>query len=321
MRRNLLLWVLLISVFSGCSHVQKKPLPSPTSTNVVQKIPVLEQTPTFASVDSENKFSSASKMEASPTSPATVSPLRPSDITNALAVVAWFKKVLARKRFDSLSVVMVKDIGFFAKEGYEPTFPPSQAIEKIRNAFSESGQCLGYSEGGFGVGYGLEIIVGGAQWGNECRECKYGAFWFVRDDEGRLFLEGVEYIWNLQEEKELAIGRSNDHRWHTCEDVHPEVLKCGKALPSRLVVGKYAYVNLTPPLPNRVRAGVGKHYSVIGRIQPGQVVKVIDGPVCADGWAWWKIKTEDGGVIGWTAEGDDHDYWLVSCPGTSKCSP
>jgi hypothetical protein len=40
-------------------------------------------------------------------------------------------------------------------------------------------------------------------------------------------------------------------------------------------------------------------------------MKVIEGPVCADGLIFWKVENNsipDG--TGWTAEGDGAEYWL-----------
>ncbi len=48
---------------------------------------------------------------------------------------------------------------------------------------------------------------------------------------------------------------------------------------------------------------------IVTRLGFGQVVDVIEGPVVADGFTWWKI--DDGlGNIGWVAEGDGTDEWL-----------
>lgn len=97
--------------------------------------------------------------------------------------------------------------------------------------------------------------------------------------------------------------------------------QCAGARPSRLTVGKYAAVSTDPPLANRLRSGPGKSYPIVGKIQPGEVMQVLDGPRCADGWAWWKVRELDTGLIGWTAEGDLDAYWLVPCEDAATCEP
>jgi TolB protein len=44
----------------------------------------------------------------------------------------------------------------------------------------------------------------------------------------------------------------------------------------------------------------------------GQVFDVLEGPVCADGYAWWKIDLE--GLVGWAVEGQPREYWLEPYP-------
>jgi hypothetical protein len=79
---------------------------------------------------------------------------------------------------------------------------------------------------------------------------------------------------------------------------------------TRLAVGMRAFTNKEPPVPNRLRAEAGIEYEVVGRIQPGEIVRIEEGPVCSDGWVWWKVRTETGGYTGWAAEGDANEYWL-----------
>jgi hypothetical protein len=41
------------------------------------------------------------------------------------------------------------------------------------------------------------------------------------------------------------------------------------------------------------------------------VVKVIKGPICADGLIFWKLENDSiPSGVGWTAEGDGQEYWL-----------
>jgi len=62
---------------------------------------------------------------------------------------------------------------------------------------------------------------------------------------------------------------------------------------------------------NRVRSGPGIVNEIIAQLNPGTVVKILEGPVCADGLVFWKVESDlipDG--IGWTAEGDGVEYYL-----------
>ena len=88
---------------------------------------------------------------------------------------------------------------------------------------------------------------------------------------------------------------------------------------TRLWVGGYAAVSLDPPLPNNVREGPGTNYPLIGDIQPGYPMEILDGPECANNWTWWKVRSLADGLVGWTAEGDAKGYWLIPCPPDSEC--
>jgi len=96
-----------------------------------------------------------------------------------------------------------------------------------------------------------------------------------------------------------ANARSSD--WRACHD----------APLSRLRIGMRAYVSFDPPLANRVRVEAGTHAQIIGYIDPGEEIAVIEGPACADGWVWWRVRSAATGLTGWTAEGDENDYWLI----------
>lgn len=96
---------------------------------------------------------------------------------------------------------------------------------------------------------------------------------------------------------------------------------CLDSLPTRLRVGLFAYVNPEPPLPNNVRSDAGKSHQVIGDIEAGGAMKILEGPQCVDGWVWWKVRSLDTELQGWTAEGNNKNYWLIPCESRSKCAP
>ena len=78
---------------------------------------------------------------------------------------------------------------------------------------------------------------------------------------------------------------------------------------TRLKVWDYASV--AEGNPNRVRSGPSTNDPVIAQIYPGAIVRITEGPICADGLVFWRVEnaTIPGGA-GWTAEGDRTDYWL-----------
>ena len=90
---------------------------------------------------------------------------------------------------------------------------------------------------------------------------------------------------------------------------------CAGSYPSRLHVGDRAYISYDPPLPNRVRSEPNTVAAVIGYLQVGERMEIIDGPICNSGWVWWRVRSLDtAGLVGWTAEGDESGYWLVPLP-------
>jgi hypothetical protein len=85
---------------------------------------------------------------------------------------------------------------------------------------------------------------------------------------------------------------------------------CPGAPPFILTLGDWARVSIDPPLPSSIRSSPGSGGDVIGEAQPGDNLLVIDGPQCANGYTWWKVRSLDG-LEGWAVEGDSAAYWLV----------
>lgn len=78
---------------------------------------------------------------------------------------------------------------------------------------------------------------------------------------------------------------------------------------TRLTAGGQAKVMGAPSdLPNRVRSEPVVGNNIIGEIYPGTILRVLEGPVCANGLVFWKVESET--VTGWTAEGDGTEYYL-----------
>jgi hypothetical protein len=86
---------------------------------------------------------------------------------------------------------------------------------------------------------------------------------------------------------------------------------CG-GLPRRLIVGEQGWVIPDGQGSVKVRSAPSKSGSEIGRMPEGTIFDVLDGPTCADGWAWWHIKS-DNGLEGWVSEGGD-SYFVEPYP-------
>jgi len=86
---------------------------------------------------------------------------------------------------------------------------------------------------------------------------------------------------------------------------------CQGDYPTTLQLDGRAKVSPDPPQPNRVRAEPSLKGKIIGELQPGEGMTLIEGPVCTDGWIWWKILSDDHRLTGWMAEGDGDMYWMI----------
>jgi hypothetical protein len=79
---------------------------------------------------------------------------------------------------------------------------------------------------------------------------------------------------------------------------------------TRLTAGGRANVILSS-LPNEVRSEPSVNEPSFALLPTGSVVQVIEGPLCEDGFVFWKVAGAliPGGV-GWTAEGNLQEYFL-----------
>jgi len=83
---------------------------------------------------------------------------------------------------------------------------------------------------------------------------------------------------------------------------------CEGTLPSILQIGSSAQVSNTDGIPLRVREAPGG--AVLTEITEGTQFDVLGGPECFDGYTWWQIELASG-TAGWSAEGDNEDYWVA----------
>lgn len=86
---------------------------------------------------------------------------------------------------------------------------------------------------------------------------------------------------------------------------------CSGLYASRLRVGDQAYVSYNPPLANNVRQNPSLSARLLGKLQPGEEMTIVDGPECNNNMVWWYIQASGRNLRGWTSEGDIENYWLV----------
>lgn len=83
-------------------------------------------------------------------------------------------------------------------------------------------------------------------------------------------------------------------------------VNCPGAPASRIVVGRGARV-APGGTANNLRDKPSTSGKVLTQVPPGTYFNVLDGPSCAENYAWWKV---DIGQIGWMAEGDSKQYFM-----------
>jgi serine/threonine protein kinase len=90
-----------------------------------------------------------------------------------------------------------------------------------------------------------------------------------------------------------------------------EMVDCPNVQASRLLVGELARVTFTGGA-NRLRTSTSTESELVASIPEGGSFTVLEGPRCADSFAWYRVDYN--GAVGWTAEGDEDEYWLESIP-------
>jgi len=87
-----------------------------------------------------------------------------------------------------------------------------------------------------------------------------------------------------------------------------EPVSCQGNLQTRLMIDGKAQVSLNG-ISNKLRKIADTSGTIIDSIKAGTVMKIVEGPKCADGYTWWRVRAPNG-ISGWTAEGDDSGYFL-----------
>ena len=71
------------------------------------------------------------------------------------------------------------------------------------------------------------------------------------------------------------------------------------AVPTEIAIGIYVRVSGTEGNDLSFRAEPGTNYARLKIVAEGAVLKVLNGPVEADGYVWWQVQDVSDGVVGW----------------------
>ncbi|MCA9890949.1 MAG: SH3 domain-containing protein [Anaerolineae bacterium] len=77
-----------------------------------------------------------------------------------------------------------------------------------------------------------------------------------------------------------------------------------------LTIGGGAVINTTDGDRLNMRSGPGVDFSRLARLADGAQVIVLEGPVAADGFVWWRVRTVDG-TEGWVVQSADDVRTLI----------
>ncbi|MCA9904134.1 MAG: SH3 domain-containing protein, partial [Anaerolineae bacterium] len=108
-----------------------------------------------------------------------------------------------------------------------------------------------------------------------------------------------------------------------CQDLPPPVdppADCAGLFAVNVAVGMRARVTLQPGSRNNVRQSADTSASTVTTLQPGEEFDILGGPVCADGYRWWEVRTTSN-QVGWTADGDARYRSIepATAPTTNTC--
>ena len=86
------------------------------------------------------------------------------------------------------------------------------------------------------------------------------------------------------------------------------VVACSGTLPSRLHINER--VRQRTAMQSFIHTQPTVASSTVGQVVPGLVMRVLEGPRCANGFTWWRVQY--GRVSGWVIEISGGEYWLES---------
>ena len=71
---------------------------------------------------------------------------------------------------------------------------------------------------------------------------------------------------------------------------------------------------------HNVRSQPNTSGRILGQISNGQIVDVLDGPVCGNNMWWWYVRSTSSALTGWSAEAGGGVWWLANYTGGPVCT-
>ncbi len=96
---------------------------------------------------------------------------------------------------------------------------------------------------------------------------------------------------------------------------------CVDAAPTRLDIGDEVTVLKDDADLYRIRNQAGMDSVITAQVKAGEKLTVIDGPICADKFVWWKLQNKDGSISGWGVEGDKTHYFIGADSAAATAEP
>jgi hypothetical protein len=117
-----------------------------------------------------------------------------------------------------------------------------------------------------------------------------------------------DFIWWRLDDGEGNIGWAAEGDGET-EWISPQI---GESQPVNRAprVGERVVVTMPGSGQLSVRAQPGTNATLIRRVSAGAQFTVQAGPQSANGFTWFQIRSDDGSLLGWAADGDGSARWL-----------
>lgn len=86
-------------------------------------------------------------------------------------------------------------------------------------------------------------------------------------------------------------------------------IECENTPLTQMILFERGFVLSRDPRALNIRAAPGTSNRILGKISNKEIFLVLDGPACADNYAWYLIRYKT--LEGWVAEGDKDNYYIA----------